>query len=152
MFKILIIGFSIIAINVVLQAWASTYWTSSVANKMSKRKGYPRKSRIFRFLILLFLFLTLLHIVHSLIWAGAFYFIPKVQADFTNFMEIVYFSIVTFTTLGYGDITINSEWKLLSGIEAINGIMLIGWSTALMFSMIQNTYTYIKNYDDRKGS
>jgi hypothetical protein len=53
--------------------------------------------------------------------------------------------MVTFTTLGYGDISLTSEWRLLSGLEAINGIMLIGWSTAMMFSLIQNIYKKIND-------
>ena len=49
----------------------------------------------------------------------------------------MYFSLVTFTTLGYGEITISSANRILAGLEAINGITLIGWSTAFMFAVFQ---------------
>ena len=54
--------------------------------------------------------------------------------------EAAYFSFVTFTTLGYGDITLPYPIRLMSGIEAINGILLVGWSTALLFAVVQRTW------------
>ena len=42
-----------------------------------------------------------------------------------------------FTTLGYGDITINSANRMLAGFEAMNGVLLLGWTTAMMFSLLQ---------------
>ena len=51
--------------------------------------------------------------------------------------QAVYFSLVTFTTLGYGDITLDAPWRILTGIEALNGVLLLGWSTALTFAVIQ---------------
>ncbi|MFV0591379.1 MAG: potassium channel family protein [Draconibacterium sp.] len=81
------------------------------------------------------------HIIHALIWATSIYFIPETSIDFNKFGDAVYFSLVTFTSLGYGDLTISSPWRMLSGIEAINGIMLIGWSTALMYSLIQKLFS-----------
>lgn len=43
-----------------------------------------------------------------------------------------YFSVVTYTTLGFGDVVIGEEWRLLSAFEAVNGVMMFGWTTALV--------------------
>jgi voltage-gated potassium channel Kch len=48
-----------------------------------------------------------------------------------------YFSMVTFTTLGYGEIVLGEEWRMLASFEAANGIILFGWTTALIFAFIQ---------------
>lgn len=144
MLKILLIGFIIIAINVVLQAIASIYWARKTVFYTKKWASTFTTFKMFRLLIFSFLFLTLLHTLHSLIWAYSLYLIPIIQSDFSSFQDLFYYSIVTFTTLGYGDMTISSEWKIMSGIEAINGIMLIGWSTALMYSLIQNITKYLR--------
>lgn len=144
MFKILVIGFSIVAINVVLQALTTTYWVKSILRNLDKWHKEINKRRMAGLLIFSFFLLTLLHTIQALIWAAIMYQIPLIQPDFANFWDTFYFSIVTFTTLGYGDMTISSEWKLLSGIEAINGIMLIAWSTALMYSLIQNIFRTIR--------
>lgn len=148
MLKILLIGFVIIAINVIIQAVASIFWARKTVSLDKKWKSNYTNSRIFQMLIFSFLFLTLLHTLHSLVWAYCLYILPAVQVDFSNFIDVFYYSIVTFTTLGYGDMTISSDWKILSGIEAINGIMLIGWSTALMYSLIQNISKSIKPNND----
>jgi len=50
--------------------------------------------------------------------------------------------VVTFTTLGYGDITLpEQEWRMLSGIEALNGILLVGWTTAFLFAVVQRSWS-----------
>ncbi len=140
MFKIVIIGFLIVALNVVIQAAASLFWVRKTKQIFSRLNNNLSGIRSFNLLIFSFLYLTLLHLTHALTWAICIKILPKTNVDFSNFGDIFYYSIVTFTTLGYGDLTISSEWRMLSGFEAINGIMLIGWSTALMYSLIQNLY------------
>lgn len=49
-------------------------------------------------------------------------------------------STVTFTTLGFGDITLDENWRLLSSFEAANGLLMFGWSTALIFAAVQWVY------------
>lgn len=63
--------------------------------------------------------LTLLHGTQCTIWAAAFYFNPNID-NLYSFQEVLYFSFITFTTVGYGDVVIDSEWKILAGLEAIN--------------------------------
>ena len=54
--------------------------------------------------------------------------------------QAVYFSTVTFTTLGFGDITLDETWRLLSSFDAANGLLMFGWSTALIFAAVQWVY------------
>lgn len=61
-----------------------------------------------------------------------------------NLEEALYFSIVTFTTLGYGDITLSGEFRLLASFEAANGIIIFGWSTAIIMAVAQRFYTMKK--------
>jgi hypothetical protein len=61
------------------------------------------------------------------LWSGAIEGVEKA----------LYFSMVTFTTLGYGDITLSEDWRMLASFEAANGIILFGWTTALLFAFIQ---------------
>lgn len=49
-----------------------------------------------------------------------------------NFQEALYFSTVTFSTLGYGDVLPAQEWRLFAALEGVNGFLLIGWSTAYL--------------------
>lgn len=54
--------------------------------------------------------------------------------------EALYFSTTTFTTLGFGDITLDDQWRLLSSFEGANGLLMFGWSTALIFAAVQKVY------------
>ena len=64
-----------------------------------------------------------------------------------TFEEAVYFSFVTFTTVGFGDVVLTPGVRLLSGIEALNGIILVGWSTALLFAVVQRTMATLGRVD-----
>ncbi|MBW2268951.1 MAG: two pore domain potassium channel family protein [Deltaproteobacteria bacterium] len=48
----------------------------------------------------------------------------------------LYFSTVTFTTLGYGDITLDRGWRLLASFQAANGTIMFGWTTAIVMTVI----------------
>jgi hypothetical protein len=77
-----------------------------------------------------------LNFIEAIIWGFTYYLLPGIT-EFESIEKAIYFSLVTFTTLGYGDITINSANRMLAGFEAMNGALLLGWTTAMMFSLLQ---------------
>lgn len=58
-----------------------------------------------------------------------------------QFEEVLYFSLVNHSSLGYGDITLDSSYRLLSAFEAANGVIMLGWSTAIVVAAIQKVYS-----------
>ena len=76
-------------------------------------------------------------IVESLIWAFTYLIIDA----FKTFEEAFYFSLITYTTLGYGDIILSNADRLLGAFEAANGVIMIGWSTAIVVTAIQQIYS-----------
>lgn len=68
------------------------------------------------------------------IWAIAF----RVLHIFDNFEEALYFALVSFTTLGFGDLLLPIEWRLLSGLCATNGLLNIGMMTALLMEVLRH--------------
>ena len=75
-------------------------------------------------------------ILDVILWATFYY----AQAVLPSFEEALYFSTVTFTTVGYGDIVLGREWRQLATFEAINGWVIFGWTTALIIAVIQRLY------------
>lgn len=136
----LLIGSIIIIISVVVQAYGNVRWLKKIAPSFKKKQTFTSSKLPLRLLTFSFLFFTLLHTFQTWLWALAYMLIPETKLLFTSFFEAWYFSLVTFTSLGYGDLTLADNWRILSGIEAINVIMLIGWSTAMMYSLIQQIY------------
>ena len=55
---------------------------------------------------------------------------------FKDFDSAIYFSSVTYTTVGYGDLLLPEPWRLAGGIEALTGILMCGWSAASFFSVV----------------
>ena len=53
--------------------------------------------------------------------------------------NLVYFAFVNYATLGYGDVTPVEGWRLLGPLTAMNGAMMFGWSTAVMYEVLQKT-------------
>jgi hypothetical protein len=74
---------------------------------------------------------VLAHIVEIVLWAAAY----RLAGELQSFEEAVYFSAVTFATIGYGDITLSSDGRLASALEGVNGILLFGWTTAFLFKV-----------------
>lgn len=68
------------------------------------------------------------------IWAGLF----MLLGEFDSFAHALYFSGVTFATLGYGDVVLSEGWRLLSALEAANGILMFGVSTAVMTAAVND--------------
>ena len=81
------------------------------------------------------LFVMLVHSVQVWIWAATF----MVLGAFHELEPALYFSLISFTTVGFGDITLGPEWRLLSGLMAANGFMSFGWSTAYMVELVRRT-------------
>jgi len=69
-----------------------------------------------------------LHTLEVWVWAAAYFWVGA----FPTFADALYFSTVTFSTVGYGDVTAEHAWRLFSSLEGINGFILIGWSTAYL--------------------
>lgn len=70
------------------------------------------------------------HTIEAWIW-GFFYFM---SGELSGLSEAIYFSTVTYTTLGYGDVVLSDRWNLTSSLQAVSGIILFGWSTAFLVS------------------
>jgi Ion channel len=80
--------------------------------------------------------IILLHLLEISVWA-LFYIwknaVPDVAASF-------YFSAVTYTTTGYGDVVLPQSWRLVGGVEALTGILMCGWSTGFFFAIVSRMY------------
>ncbi|MFS8148505.1 potassium channel family protein [Rhizobium sp. BR 249] len=70
------------------------------------------------------------------IWALLYY----ASGALPTLEDAVYFSTVTFTTVGYGDIVLGKDWRQVSVFEAVNGWIIFGWATALIMAVIQRLY------------
>jgi Ion channel len=76
--------------------------------------------------------IILLHLVEIAFWA-LFYTWKHGMPDLQS---ALYFSAVTYTTTGYGDLLLPNEWRLVGGVEALTGILMCGWSMVFFFAVL----------------
>jgi hypothetical protein len=87
-------------------------------------------------LILVASWIILLHLVEILFWA-LLYVWKDAMPDLAS---ALYFSAVTYTTTGYGDVVLPKGWRLVGGVEALTGILMCGWSTGFFFAVVARMY------------
>src|SRR5687767_13161690 len=81
--------------------------------------------------------LICLHLIEISLWALLYAWreaMPDLHAAF-------YFSAVTYTTTGYGDLVLPREWQLVGAVEALTGILMCGWSTGFFVAVVSRMFT-----------
>ncbi|MFG1351842.1 ion channel [Xanthobacter autotrophicus] len=83
--------------------------------------------------------LMLAHFLEVAVWAAVYELIGVIEAK-----DAYYFAFVNFTTLGYGDILPEHRWRVLGPITAANGMLLFGWSTAVLFAVLSRALRILR--------
>ncbi len=77
------------------------------------------------------------HLIPVAVWAVALLLV----GEMSTFEKAFYVSAENYTALGYGDIVLSERWRLLGPLEAINGLLLFGLSTAVLFAVMHDLIT-----------
>lgn len=102
---------------------------------LQHRQYFERSGASIHFNILMLVLISgimLLHVAESSLWA-AFYYTSELFHDFETSL---YFSLVTYTAIGYGDVVLPQNWWLLGAIQGVSGVLLCGLSTAFIFAVM----------------
>jgi voltage-gated potassium channel len=98
----------------------------------------PSVRRRVGLLLGLFVWVVLLHLLQVGFWAFVFWRARELPTMETA----VYFSLTAYTTIGFGDIVLGPGWRVLAGIEGLTGLLLVGWSTAFVFAVVNRMYEH----------
>jgi Ion channel len=104
-----------------------------VARAAGERATSHQSLRLIAVMIAVVSVLMAAHIAEVMLWSFA-YAIVGVAPPGT---DLIYFAFVNYTTLGYGDVVPLLRWHLLGPMTAMNGVLLFGWSTAVIFAVLQ---------------
>ena len=77
--------------------------------------------------------LMVAHTFEVVVWSMAYLMVDAVPPG----QSAMYLSFTSYATLGYGDVVPVRDWQLLGPITAMNGVLLFGWSTAVIFEILQ---------------
>jgi ion channel len=129
----LLIAFSLMALTVAIHA-------SGVASALHWVRRHASSSQRISRWTWLFIgvagWMILLHLCEITVWASIYLW----KGAISNLQSSLYFSSVTYTTTGYGDVVLPEEWRLVGGVEALTGILMCGWSTGFFFAVVSRMY------------
>lgn len=103
--------------------------------RYERKRGYAGTGLLvdLPILALTIIFVFVAHLIEMTLWAALF----EICGEFKDFAGAFYHSAVNYSTLGYGDIIMSPSWKLLGPLEAADGALMFGVSTAMIFAVIQ---------------
>jgi hypothetical protein len=134
MLRQLVVGSGVSLCNIVIHALVMTALVPVVRTVGVKKTAHPTVRLIF-VMVATVSVLMAAHMSEVLVWALAYAIIDAAPAG----ADLVYFALVNYTTLGYGDVTPMARWHLLGPMTAMNGVLLFGWSTAVIFQVLRRT-------------
>jgi Ion channel len=134
MFRQLLVGGGFSVINIAIHALVMMIVVRVAQTKGAQTGSYPSLILI-AVMIPTVSILMITHWLEVIVWSLAYRVVDAAPAD----TDLVYFAFVNYTTLGYGDVTPVERWRLLGPITAMNGVLLFGWSTAVIFEVLRRT-------------
>ena len=134
MLRQLVVGSGVSICNIVIHALVMSAVVRVVRTGGAKKTTHPTVLLIF-VMVAAVSVLMAAHMSEVLVWALAYAIVDAAPAG----ADLVYFAMVNYTTLGYGDVTPMARWRLLGPMTAMNGVLLFGWSTAVIFQVLRRT-------------
>jgi Ion channel len=132
MLRQILIGAGVSVCNIAIHALVMTAVVRVAQVTSSKKPGRPW----LHLMIVMAATVSVLMGAHSsevMVWSLCYALVDAAPAG----TDLVYFAFVNYTTLGYGDITPVAPWRLLGPMTAMNGVLLFGWSTAVIFEVLR---------------
>jgi ion channel len=129
-----LVGSGVSICNIVVHALVMTALVG-VLQTVGARKILHPSMRLISVMVATVSVLMAAHVIEVLVWALAYAIVNVAPGG----ADLVYFAFVNYTTLGYGDITPVARWRLLGPMTAMNGVLLFGWSTAVIFQVLRRT-------------
>ena len=132
MIRQFLFGGAVSAVNIGLHALVMTILIQ-VARKASARSKSRASEHLLLVMIPTVLVLMITHALEVVVWAIGYWMVDAAPEG----ADRVYFAFVNYTTLGYGDVVPLPRWRLLGPMTAMNGVLLFGWSTAVIFEVLR---------------
>jgi voltage-gated potassium channel len=82
--------------------------------------------------------LLVLHTMQITVWAGVYLYLDC----FPDFETSFYYSATSYSTVGYGDVVPPPEWRILGSMEAVTGVLMFGWSTGALLTVVQHVHAH----------
>jgi Ion channel len=136
MLRQVLVGAGASICNIVIHALVMTVLVS-LARRVAARETVHPRAVLISVMVASVSVLMAAHACEVLVWATVYWIADAAPEG----ADLVYFAFVNYTTLGYGDVTPVERWRLLGPLTAMNGVLLFGWSTAVIFEILRRAMT-----------
>ncbi|MBR1241933.1 two pore domain potassium channel family protein [Bradyrhizobium sp. AUGA SZCCT0274] len=134
----LLVGFVVSVLNIMIHALV-TVGAAGIARAAGQRHTRWPRAHLMAVMVATAVALMVAHTLEIFVWALAYAIVGAAPAG----SDLLYSSFVNYTTLGYGDITPVQAWRLSGPMTAMNGILMFGWSTAVLFEVLRKTHEHL---------
>jgi hypothetical protein len=128
-------GLGLVGATVIVQAIAQIALTRLLEKLPTPRRGRHLDHYGVAYVLVAVVVLMLGMVGEIGLWALLYYY----WGELGGFANSVYFSLASFTTVGASDLTLSSAHRMVGALESAVGMLMFGWSTALLFEVIQST-------------
>ena len=142
----LLVGSFVSVINIMVHALA-TVAAISIARRAGFKPALRPRLHLMSVMVATVLVLMLAHTIEIVVWSLSYALVGATPEG----SELLYFAFVNYTTLGYGDVTPVKEWRLVGPMAAMNGILMFGWSTAVLFEVLRKTIEHLALIGSSEG-
>jgi hypothetical protein len=136
MIRLTLAALGLTVVTVIIHGLGTVAASGRVVRLWAGRTGCPGRLGAEFLLAQLVGSLLLLHLAEAIVWALFF----RLVGGLPDLESAVYFSLTSYTTVGYGDLVLPAPWRLLGPIEAAVGVLMLGWSTGILVIVIGVTY------------
>ena len=134
----LTVGALVSAINIGIHALV-TVVAIAIARSIGLRKTERPRLQLMGVMIAAAAALKVAHMLEIVVWAWTYHIVQAADPG----SDLLYFAFVHYTTLGYGDIVPVQAWRLIGPLTAMNGVLLFGWSAAVLFEVLRKTLDHL---------
>lgn len=136
MIKLILAALGLTAVTVIIHGVGAIGAARHAASAWAARKDRPGRLGAELVMTRLVSLLLLLHLAEAVVWALFFVLVGALP----DLETAAYFSLTSYTTVGYGDVLLPEPWRLLGPLEAAVGVLMLGWSTGVLVAVITAIY------------
>jgi Ion channel len=148
MLKEIVLSLGIMGVCLVIHIAGIVFVGDQLVRRRQKFEQHTGPVQVSILLITVFAFVILLHLTEACLWAAFYDF----RGLFKDYETALYFSLKSYSTIGYGDVLLPQNWRLVGTMEGLSGVLLCGLSTAFLFTIVNTLFQFrVQQLSSRTG-
>ena len=148
MLKLMLLLFFLVSVCVVIHGFGMVLGLRWLSHTRARHGHHFGLWESFWILVRVVYGLLVLHLLQIVVWATCYLWFDC----FHDFETAFYYSATSYSTVGYGDVIPPGNWRILGSVEAVTGVLMFGWSTGVLFSVVNHLQERFKNHQEKSNS